>query len=97
MWRGISVLTQQAHGDVCPAAARNDVSGLKAKRKKQRPVPNDGGLVELSLQVARIAQTQASQAEVIRILADRLNAIEEASEQGDSAPTHYLNGDPINP
>jgi uncharacterized coiled-coil protein SlyX len=48
------------------------------------------------MQVAKLSETVAQQAEAIRILADRMSTLEgKEDESGDSAPTHYLSGKPI--
>lgn len=78
--------------------ARNAESGSPEKPSRRPSAPPSGGqpVEALAMQLARLSETVARQAEAIRILADRVATLEgKEDESADTQPTHYLSGKPI--
>ena len=55
---------------------------------------SNGGLVEIALRLSSLAETVARQADVIRILADRVSAMEATQDDVEPEAANYLSGKP---
>ena len=73
------------------------MSGSSERPSKPSSEPPTGGLsvADVAMQIARLSETVARQAEAIRILSDRVAMIESADQQEAPEPKNYLSGKPI--